>query len=62
MSKKAKRILAKLNDRSFRDKLLESFNRATLDEGAEPVKGNDQELQVLKEMNELQQFGENLPK
>ncbi|HUN66350.1 MAG TPA: hypothetical protein VMW43_09635 [Bacteroidota bacterium] len=56
MSKKAKRILAKLNDKRLRDNILESLNRDTLDEGAEPVKGNDQEMEVLKEMNELENF------
>ena len=55
MSKKAKEILAKLKDEAFRAKLLESFNKSTLDEGAEPVKRNDQEMKVLKEMNELEE-------
>jgi len=56
MSKKAKRILSKLNDNQLRERILESLNRDTLDEGAEPVKGNEQEMRVLKEMNELQEF------
>jgi len=55
MSKKAKRILAKLNDKRLRERILESLNRDTLDEGAEPVGGNDQEMKVLKEMNELEE-------
>jgi hypothetical protein len=48
--------LALLNDRRLKNRLLESFNKSTLDEGAAPVGGGDQEMTLLKEMNELQEF------
>jgi len=57
MSKKVKRILAKLNDKRLRDNILESLNRDTLDE-AETVAGGEQEVKVLKEMNEFEDFRE----
>jgi hypothetical protein len=50
MSAKAKRILAKLNDPRHRNRLLESLNKDTVDEGL-PVSGGNQEMTVLKEMN-----------
>jgi hypothetical protein len=52
MSKKARRILALLNDPRHRTRLLDSLNRSTLDDVG-PV-GGDQEIKVLKEMNEMQ--------
>ena len=56
MTEKARRILALLRDRKNRNRLLEPLNKSTMDEGAEPVAGKDQEMKVLKEMNELQEF------
>ena len=56
MTEKARRILAMLKDRNYRERLLQGLNRSTLDEGAEAVAGKDQEIKVLKEMNELQEF------
>jgi len=54
MSKKAKRILALLNDPKHRARVMSDVNRADQDE---PAKVNgDQEMKVLKEMNELQEF------
>jgi hypothetical protein len=35
---------------------LPTINKSTLDEGAEQVAGKDQEMKVLNEMNELQDF------
>ncbi len=61
MTEKAQRILEKLNKKnrrtpiSIRERVLEQFNASTLDD-VEPVAGGDQELKVLKEMNELQDF------
>ena len=56
MTDKARRILALLRDRKNRNRVLESLNKSTLDEGAAPIAGKDQEMKVLKEMNELQDF------
>ena len=61
MTEKAQRILDKLNKknrktpRSIRDTVLQQFNASTLDDVG-PVAGGDQEIKVLKEMNELQEF------
>jgi hypothetical protein len=55
MSAKARRILAKLNDPRHRNQLLESLNKDTVDEGM-PVSGGNQEMTILKDMNELQEF------
>ncbi len=55
MSAKAKRILAKLNDSRHRNRLLESLNKDTAPEGL-PVSGGNQEMTILKDMNELQEF------
>jgi hypothetical protein len=53
MSKKARRILALLNDPRQKNRLMEAFNRSTLDEGAAPVgKG---EMTILKDMESLDQ-------
>ncbi len=56
MSKKSKRMLALLNTPKQRNRLLDSLNKSTLDEGAAPVGERDQEMKVLNEMNELQDF------
>ena len=56
MSKKSKRILALLNDPKHRARLLEALDQSTLDEGGNSVSKGDQEMKVLKEMNELQDF------
>jgi hypothetical protein len=61
MIEKAQRILDKLNRKnhksmkpwSTRDRVLNEFNTSTLDDVG-PVAGRDQELKVLKEMNDLQ--------
>ena len=54
MSKKAKRILALLNDPRYRNKVVGDINLLDQDEPAQV--GKDQEMKVLKEMNELQEF------
>ncbi len=56
MTNKAKRVLNRLNDRRAIEQILESFNQQTLDAGSSPVVAGDQELKVLKEMNELQEW------
>jgi hypothetical protein len=60
MTKKAEHILEKSRRRSGRhvapgklDSILDEFNQTTLDDVG-PVAGGDQEMKVLKEMNELQ--------
>jgi hypothetical protein len=53
MSAKAKRILALLNDAKHRNRLLDAFNKSTLDEGAAPI-GNG-EMTILKDMESLDQ-------
>ncbi len=40
---------------AIKDNVLQQFNTSTLDD-AGPVAGGDQEIKVLKEMNELQEF------
>ncbi len=61
MTDKARKILDKLNKKnrkppmSIRERVLQQFNASTLDDVG-PVKGGDQELKVLKEIDELQQF------
>jgi hypothetical protein len=52
MSPKARRILALLNDPRHRSRLLDSLNKSTLDDVG-PV-GGDQEIKVLKELNDMQ--------
>jgi hypothetical protein len=52
MSAKARRILALLNDPRRRTRVLDSLNKSTLDDVG-PV-GGDQEIKVLKELNEMQ--------
>jgi hypothetical protein len=54
MSKKAKRILALLNDPRHRNHLVGQVN--LLDQGETAQVGKDQEIKALSEMNELQQF------
>lgn len=54
MSKKAKRILALLNDPKLRHRLMGDVNLLDQDEPAKV--GGDQEINVLKEMNELEEF------
>lgn len=56
LSAKSRRILALLKDPKHRNRLLDSLNKSTLDEGAAPIGKGDQEMKVLKEMNELQEF------
>ena len=53
MSRKAKRILALLNDPKHRRRLLESLNKSTIDDGNPPV-GNG-EMTILKGMESLDQ-------
>jgi hypothetical protein len=53
MSAKARRILALLNDPRRRTRVLDSFNKSTLDEGAGPV-GGDKSEKFLRELNEMQ--------
>ena len=55
MSAKAKRILAKLNDPKHRARLVGDVNLLDQDEPAR-VGGDDQEMTLLKDMNELQEF------
>jgi hypothetical protein len=53
VSAKAKRILALLNDPKHRNRLLDSLNKSTLDDGAAPLgKG---EMTILKDMESLDQ-------
>jgi hypothetical protein len=52
MSAKARRILALLNDPKRRTRVLDSFNKSTLDEGAGPVGGYKGE-KFLGELNEM---------
>jgi len=47
-----RRILARLNDPKHRDRLLESLNKSTLDEGAAP-RGNGQ-MTILDDINSLE--------
>jgi hypothetical protein len=54
MSKKSKRILALLNDPRTRNRLVGEINLLDQDEPAQV--GKDQEMKVLIEMNELQDF------
>ncbi len=54
MSAKAKRILVLLNDQKHRNYLVGEINRADQDEPAKV--GKDQEMKALAEINELQQF------
>ncbi len=55
MSKKSKRILALLNDPRYRHRLVGEINLLDQDEPAQV--GRDQEMKVLKEMNELDNYG-----
>jgi hypothetical protein len=55
MIKKSKRILARRNDPKYRNRLAREMNLLDQDESAR-VGGGDQEVNVLKEMNELQDF------
>jgi hypothetical protein len=54
MSKKSRKILQLLNDPHHRASLMAGINRADQDEPARI--GNDQEMKILNEMNELQEF------
>ncbi len=54
MNEKARKILAKLNDRQYVEELLRRFNQEMLDGPPSPVAGGEQELKVLKEMNEVE--------
>jgi hypothetical protein len=54
MSKKARRKLALLNDPRQKNRFLEALNKDTMDAAA-PAGGGDQELKVLKEMENLDQ-------
>lgn len=51
MSAKTRRILALLNDPRRRTRVLDSFNKSTLDDVG-PL-GGDQSIAVLKDMNDL---------
>jgi hypothetical protein len=55
MTDKAKKILAKFKKKRIRDKFLHEFNQSTLDDVGS-VGNTDQEMKILKEMNELQEF------
>lgn len=62
MTEKAEHLLQKIRKRlrkhtipGLSDRVLEEFNKSTLDDVG-PVAGGDQEIKVLKEMNELQDF------
>jgi hypothetical protein len=48
-----RRAIARLNDPRHRDRLLESFNKSTLDDGAAPI-GNGQ-MTILKDIEDLDQ-------
>jgi hypothetical protein len=50
-----RRVLARLQDSRHRSSTIDSINQMDQDESAQ-VGGGDQELKVLKDMNELQQF------
>jgi|APIni6443716594_1056825.scaffolds.fasta_scaffold2100006_2 hypothetical protein len=52
MSKKAKRILAKLNDPRHKKRLMGEVN--LLDQDATAKVGGDQEMTILREMNCLE--------
>jgi hypothetical protein len=52
MSRKARRILALLNDPRQKNRLLESLNRDTMDAAAPLGKG---EMTILKDMESLDQ-------
>ena len=53
MSRKAKRILALLNDPRNRNRLVGEIHLLDQDEPAQV--GKDQEMKILKEMNELEE-------
>jgi hypothetical protein len=55
MSTKAKRIFAQLNEPKHKNHIVGDINLLDQDETAR-VGGGDQEMKVLNEMNELQQF------
>jgi hypothetical protein len=50
--KKSKRILALLNDPHYRNRLVSEVHRLDQDEPAQV--GRDQEMTILKEMDDLQ--------
>ncbi len=56
MTNKAKRVLKRLKDRKAIEEILERFNQEMLDGPPSPVAGKEQEMGVLKEMNELQEW------
>jgi hypothetical protein len=51
MSAKATRILALLNDPRHRNRVVDTLNKSTLDDGAAPL-GNG-EMTILKDMESL---------
>ncbi len=60
MTEKAEKILKKIKRRKppiqgVTEKILDEFNKSTLDDSGPVVRG-DQEMKVLREMNELQHF------
>ena len=57
MSRKAKTILALLNDPRHKNRLVGEVNLLDQDEPAHM--GKDQEMKILKELNELEQFDHN---
>lgn len=56
MSKKSKRILALLNDPRHRNRLIGDVN--LIDQDAPAQVGGDQEMKILKEMNDLEAVSE----
>ncbi len=55
MTDKAKKILEKFKKKRIRDKFLHEFNQSNLDPVG-PVGKPDQQMRVLNEMNDLQEF------
>ena len=54
MTTKAQKIMKKIKKKDLRNKFLHEFNQSTLD--APATVGGPQEMTILKEMNELQEF------
>ena len=52
MSRKVKTILALLNDARNRERMMQEMNRENLDDVG-PVRGTEQGMKVLSEMNSL---------
>jgi hypothetical protein len=58
VSKESRKILQLLNDPKHRNHLVCEINLLDQDDTARVGGGNDREMKVLNEMNELQQFEE----